>query len=56
MLIVKYTNSFKKDIKLMKRRGLNIDLLKEVIEMLANNKPLPEKYHDHFLTGNYKRI
>lgn len=56
MLIVKYTNSFKKDIKLMKKRGLNINLLKEVIEMLANNITLPEKYHDHFLTGNYKRI
>lgn len=56
MLIVKYTNSFKRDVKLMKKRGLNIDLLKDVIEKLANSKPLPEKYHDHFLTRNYKRI
>ena len=56
MLIVKYSNLFKKDLKLMKKRGLNINLLKEVIEMLANNKPLPDKYRDHYLTGNYKRI
>jgi len=56
MLIVKYSNLFKKDLKLMKKRGLNINLLKEVVEMLANNKPLPDKYRDHYLTGNYKRI
>lgn len=56
MLIVKYSNLFKKDLKIIKKRGLNINLLKEVVEMLANNKPLPDKYRDHYLTGNYKRI
>lgn len=56
MLIVKYSNLFKKDLKLMKKRGLNIELLKEVVEMLANNKTLPDKYRDHYLIGNYKRI
>lgn len=56
MLTVKYSNLFKKDYKLMKKRGLNMKLLHEVVEMLANNKPLPEKYRDHFLSGNYKRI
>ena len=56
MLIVKYTNQFQKDYKLMKKRGLNIDLLKEVIRMLANEEKLPEKYRDHSLNGKYKRI
>ena len=56
VLIVKYSNLFKKDYKLMKKRGLNMNLLHEVVDMLANNKPLPEKYRDHYLTGNYKRI
>ena len=28
MLKVKYTNNFKKDYKLMQKRGLNINLLK----------------------------
>ena len=56
MLIVKYTNLFKKDYKLMKKRGLNLKLLQEVVEMLANNKILPEKCKDHSLTGIYKRI
>ncbi len=56
MLIVKYSNLFKKDYKLMKKRGLNMNLLHEVVDMLANNQPLPDKYRDHYLTGNYKRI
>ena len=38
----------------MKKRGLN--LLYEIIEMLANNKTLPEKNKDHYLVGKYKRI
>ena len=56
MLTVKYSNLFKKDYKLMKKRGLNMMLLHEVVEILANNEPLPEKYKDHLLSGNYKRI
>lgn len=56
MLIVKYSNQFKKDYKLMKKRGVDMNLLQEVVEILANNKPLPEKNKDHYLIGNYKRI
>ena len=56
MLIVKYSNLFKKDYKLVKKRGLNLKLLQEVVAMLANNEILPEKYNDHSLIGNYKRI
>ncbi len=56
MLTVKYTNLFKKDYKLAQKRGLNINLLHQVVEMLANNISLPKKYKDHFLLGNYKRI
>lgn len=56
MLKVKYSNLFKKDYKLMKKRGLNMTLLQEVVEMLASNKILSEKYKDHNLVGEYKRI
>ena len=55
-MIVKYSNLFKKDYKLMKKRGLNMKLLHEVVEMLAKEIPLPEKNRDHYLTGDYKRI
>ncbi len=56
MLTVKYSNLFKKDYKLMKKRGLNLNLLHEVVDILANNKTLPDKYREHYLTGEYKRI
>lgn len=54
MLEVKFTSKFKKDYKLIKKRGMNINLLKEIVDKLANNIPLEEKYKDHELTGNYK--
>lgn len=56
MLTVKYTNLFKKDYKLIKKKGLNLNLLQEVVDMLANGQTLPEKYKDHYLAGEYKRI
>ena len=56
LLTVKYSNLFKKDYKLMKKRGLNLELLQEVVNMLANNKKLPEKNKDHYLEGKYRRI
>lgn len=56
MLTVKYSNLFKKDYKLMKKRGLNLKLLQDVVNMLANNQTLPNKYKDHYLFGEYKRI
>lgn len=56
MLKVRYSNQFKKDYKTIKKRGYNITLLKEVINLLVEGRPLPIKYKDHYLTGNYKRI
>ena len=37
----------------MSKRGVNIDLLDEVIVLLRERKPLPAKYDDHPLTGNW---
>lgn len=52
MLIVKYTNAYKKSYKRMKKRGLKLDLLDEVVTMLASGQSLPQKYRDHALKGN----
>ncbi len=41
---VKLTSKFKKDYKMVMKRGLNIYLLDEVITMLSTGKELPEKY------------
>lgn len=54
MLDIQYEKSFKKDFKLMQKRGLNMSLLEKVIEILANEQPLPPQYKDHTLYGNYK--
>ena len=54
MLTIKYQTAFKRDYKRIVKRGYDTRVLEEVIEMLAEQKPLPEKFRDHDLTGNYK--
>ena len=49
---IKRTGTFKRDQKLMKKRNMNLELLDEVIDKLANGETLPEKIRDHALTGN----
>lgn len=53
MLTINYSTRFKKDYKLIKKRGYNIILLEEVLEILCAEQPLPQKYCDHALIGNY---
>ena len=53
MLTIKYETTFKKDFKRVVKRGYHIPLMEKVIEMLANEIPLPPKYKDHHLSGNY---
>ena len=48
------TSMFKKDLKLVKKRGYDLSLLTSVVDTLAMGKPLDEKYKDHNLVGNYK--
>jgi mRNA interferase YafQ len=51
---LEYGGKFLKDLKLAKRRGLDLDELRKVTDMLQEDKPLPSKCKDHALTGNYK--
>lgn len=53
MLTIKYETSFKKDFKRIVKRGYDIRLLEEVIEILASGRELPPKYKDHALIGDY---
>lgn len=48
-----FTSAYKRDIKKIKKRGLNINLLNEIIFKLANGEKLSEKNYDHFLKNNY---
>lgn len=51
---LEYGNKFLKDLKLAKRRGLNMEELRKVTELLQEGVTLPERYRDHSLIGNYK--
>ena len=52
-LSVRMTNGFKRDYKVAMKRGMRMELLDKVIDMLAMGEVLPEKYRDHALTGNW---
>lgn len=53
MLKIRYSSRFKKDYKTVVKRGYDIKLLEEVLELLIEEQTLPQKYLDHALTGNY---
>lgn len=51
---VEVTSSFKQDYKRAKKRGLKMELLQNVVALLANGEKLPEERRDHELTGKWK--
>ena len=53
---LKKTSQFKASLKLARKRGLDISLLEDVVEHLRTDMPLEQKYHNHELSGTFKRI
>ena len=53
MLTISYSSRFKKDYKIIKKRGYDMTLLEEVLTLLSEEQPLPQKYRDHVLIGNF---
>lgn len=53
---VKFTNQFKKDLKLAKKQNRDLDRLFDIVNILADGGTLDAKYRDHDLSGNYKGI
>lgn len=57
MYSVDYTNEFKKQAKLMQKRGYDMDLLNDAIKIVIGTGTLPtDKYKTHKLQGNYKNL
>lgn len=56
MIKINFTNQFKKDYKKVKKRGYDIKLLEEIINILINKKNIPKKYKDHQLSGIYSKF
>ena len=53
MYNLRFTNRIQRNIKLMKKRGKDLEKLKTVLNSLQQGIELPAKYKDHALTGNY---
>ena len=53
MLDLRYSARFKRDYKKIIKRGYNPQWLQAVLNLLCQGDPLPERYYDHPLTGNY---
>ncbi|MEN8121372.1 MAG: type II toxin-antitoxin system YafQ family toxin [Bacteroidota bacterium] len=53
MYSIEFTNRFKKDVKLCKKRGYDIALLENAVDILQKKGKLPAKYKSHILKGKY---
>ena len=51
---VKFTNAYKKGYKRAKKRGLNLQLIDDVVDELRQGHKLNAKYRDHALHGNWE--
>ena len=47
------SNRFRRDVKIAAKRGLDVEILKKVVGLLENEIPLPERFRDHALTGDW---
>lgn len=46
------TKTFRKELKLMLKRGADIGKLETVVNILASGEKLPPQYRDHALSGD----
>jgi mRNA interferase YafQ len=49
-----YTKIFRKQYRLMNKRGMNLDKLIEVMDIITNEQPLPPERCKHPLKGKWK--
>lgn len=47
---------FRGDVRLAERRGQDLSKLRELIRLLAEAQPLPPRYKDHPLSGDWKHF
>lgn len=48
------TTQFRRDLKLVQRRGKDMAKLRAAILLLLGGGPLPQRYKDHPLSGDWK--
>lgn len=47
------TSAYKRDVKRVKKQNKPLDQLGDVVAWLLHDAPLPERYQDHPLKGNW---
>ena len=50
---IRHTTQFKREYRKSKKQGKNMALILNIINMLANDDPLPLKHRDYALSGNW---
>lgn len=50
---IQKTSEFKRNLKLAKKRGKDLNKLVSIVELLQADGELPEALKDHSLVGNY---
>jgi mRNA interferase YafQ len=48
-----YSGQFKRDVKRAEKRGKDLNKLKELARLLIAGRPLPGRYKDHALKGEW---
>lgn len=51
---IKTYKQYERDVKRAIRQGLDIEKLLDVVRLLRQGNPLPAKFRNHLLTGDYK--
>ena len=51
---IHFTKAFKRDYKTIVSRGLDADILMQLVQLLAEGKKLPDRYKRHRLHGKWK--
>ncbi|HEU4982913.1 MAG TPA: type II toxin-antitoxin system YafQ family toxin [Acidobacteriaceae bacterium] len=49
-------SQFKRDVKLAEKRGKDMSKLRTLVLLLAEGAPLPPRYRDHALSGDWKHF
>lgn len=53
---LEYSGQFKKDLKLMNKRGVNLNDLRKVLDYLIIEGQVPISFKPHILSGKYKGV
>lgn len=53
MLTPSFAGQFKRDVRKAEKRGKDLSKLRTLLGLLLEEKPLPERYRDHSLKGDW---